>query len=71
MDPLGPRRSARRLRAHDTENKESTEDEIRDTDAEGTDEDSLGPGSNPDLAQFNSPRARERPCSSVLGRMRF
>ena len=37
-----------------TENKLSTEGEIRDNDAEGTDEDSLGPGSNPDLAHGSS-----------------
>ena len=50
MDPFGRTRRPERLRKQDTENELSTEGEVRDNDAEGTDEDSLGPGSNPDLA---------------------
>ena len=54
MDPFGPTRRSVRQRKRVTENKLSTEGEVRDDDAEGTDKDSLGPGSNPDLAHGSS-----------------
>ena len=54
MAPIGSRRSERGKHARDKEKEESTEGEVRDKDAEGTVEDSLGPGSNPDLAHGSS-----------------
>ena len=50
MEPFGPRRSTRNKHARDKEKEESTEGAVRDNDAEGTVEDSPGPGSDPALA---------------------
>ena len=52
MEPFGPRRSTRNKHARDKEKEESTEGAVRDNDAEDTDEDSLGPGSNLGLAHI-------------------
>ena len=52
MEPLGLRRSTLGKEARDMEKEESTEGAVRDNDAEDTDEDSLGPGSNLGLAHI-------------------
>ena len=63
MEPMGPRRSTLNIEARDKEKEESTEGAVSDDNAEDTDEDSQGPGSNPGLAHLP---AAGRPVSRVI-----